>query len=106
MRFSEEKLVKLLSEAFCFGQNCPYDLKDQVVEEILLSNQTTQKDSWVILPFSELRCLPSGRKIFHSMFGDGVITIKNGERFVQFSNFRIEIAEDGWPWDQKLQVIS
>ncbi len=106
MQINTESLVKLLNEAFTSGQNSPYDLKDQAIEEILSTKQTTTHDTWVVLPVTELRCLPSGRKIFHSMFGEGILMIKNGERFVQFAGFRMELTEEGWPWDQKIQIIS
>jgi hypothetical protein len=106
MKVNRDILVKLLEEAFDAGQNMSYSLKDQTVEEIVWTFQKGQENPWVVLPFAELCSLPSGRKIFHSTFGEGIVTIKNGERFVQFPGFRMELAEDGWPWTEKLQVIT
>jgi hypothetical protein len=106
MRVEYEVLAKLLDEAFTAGQNSSYELKDQTVEEMVWNLLKGQENPLVVLPFAELCSLPSGRKMFHSVFGDGVVTIKSGERYVQFAGFRMELAEEGWPWTEKLQVIT
>lgn len=106
MRVSRDVLAKLLDEAFIAGQNTSYELRDQVVEEIVWNFSKVQENPWVVVPFTELCSLPSGRKVFHSVFGEGIVTIKNGERFVQFAGFRMELAEEGWPWTEKMQVIT
>ena len=106
MLVNRDILVKLLDEAFIAGQSSCYELRDQVVEEIVWVFSKGQENPWVILPFAELCSLPTGRKVFLPIFGEGVVAIKNGARFVQFAGFRIELAEEGWPWTENLQVIA
>jgi len=105
MRINRDALVKLLEEAWAAGQASPYELKEQTVEDIVWLFNQSQEQPLSVPSFAELRSLPSGRKVFHSLFGEGVMTVKNGERFVQFDNFRIELNEDGWPWSEKMQLV-
>jgi len=106
MRLDREILTKLLSEAFDLGQDSSYELREQTIEDLIFNLERGQEDPWVTLSLKELNSLPSGRKVFHSSFGEGVVTIKNSERYVQFAGFRMEMAEEGWPWTEKMQVIS
>jgi hypothetical protein len=106
MRVNHEVLQKLLDEAFTAGQNTSHELKEQTIEEMLISVQNRQQQPWEVLSFAELCALPSGRKVLHALFGEGLVVSKNGERFVQFAGFRMELAEEGWPWTEKLQVIN
>jgi hypothetical protein len=106
MKVNSEVLKKLLDEAFVAGQSASYELKEQTIEEMILALQKGQEKPWLVLPFAELCSLPSGRKVFHSVFGEGIVAIKNSERFVQFAGFRMELAEEGWPWTGKMQVVN
>lgn len=106
MQLNRETLVTALTRAFDCGQGSSYELRDQCIEEILWVLQQGKDNPWVKMSVKDLCTLPSGRKIFHSLLGEGVMTIKNGERYVQFAGFRMELAEEGWPWTENLQINS
>lgn len=110
MRFTREYLAEIVGKAFDAGNSSLYELKDQFIEEILAGIKKGDNEPWVVLPLKDLKALPNGRKIFHSMFGEGTITIKTGnnklDHFVQFSGFRFDLSEEGHPWTEKIQVLS
>lgn len=109
MRFTREYLSEVVGKAFDAGNSSLYELKDQLIEEILSSVKKGDNEPWVVLPLNELKALPNGSEIFHSMFGKGKITIKTtndkADHFVQFSGFRFDLAEEGHPWTEKIQVL-
>lgn len=110
MRFTKEYLEEVVGKAFDAGNSSLYELKDQFVDEILVGIKKGDNEPWVVLPLKDLKALPNGKKIFHSMFGEGIVTIKNGnlkvDHFVQFSGFRYDLSEEGHPWTEKIQLLN
>jgi hypothetical protein len=110
MRFTREYLTEIVGKAFDAGNSSLYELKDQFIEEILAGIKKGDNEPWVVLPLKDLKALPNGKRIFHSMFGEGIIKIKSTkntvDHFVQFSGFRFDLAEEGHPWTEKIQVLS
>jgi hypothetical protein len=111
MRFTREYLAEILGKAFDVGNSSLYELKDQLVEEVLANIKKGDNEPWAILSLKDLKALPNDSRMFHSMFGEGIITIKmsdNGkvDHFVQFSGFRFDLSEEVFPWTEKIQVLS
>jgi hypothetical protein len=105
MTVSEQELTDLLMATWKAAQESPYALKDQTIEELLISFQKKQEKPWVILKAEEWSKLSGGTRIFHSLFGAGVVGSKNGEKHVAFRGFKMEFIESGWPWDQTVQLL-
>jgi hypothetical protein len=106
LKIAPEALSKLLEIAFDLGHCNSYELRDQAIEEIFGQIQKGQEDPLVVMSLLELCSLPSGKKLFHTMFGEGTVVIKNNEKYVQFSGFRFELEEEGWPWTEKIKVLT
>ena len=111
MKFSHEYLTEVLKRTFDVGNSALYELKDQLIDEILSTVKKGDDEPWVVFTLKDLKTLPHGHKLFHSMFGQGEVVIKkddNGklDHFVQFPGFRMDLAEEGWPWTEKIQVLS
>ena len=105
MLISINELSNLLKATWNAAQESSYELKDQVIEELLSTFNTKKILNWELLKVEELRNLAAGKKIFHSNLGEGIVTIKNGEKFISFNGFEVELHEDDWPWNQSIQIL-
>ncbi len=105
MQVTVKELNELAARTFDAAQGAPYELRDQIVDELFAEFLLRQEKPWVKLKFNEWKALPTGKVIFHSLFGEGIVGHKTGEKFVMFRGFRMEIMEDGWPWDQPVQLL-
>ncbi len=105
MQVTVKELNELMGRTFEAAQGSPCELRDQVIEELFADFLSRQEKPWVKLKFNEWKALPTGKRIFHSLFGEGTVGLKAGEKFVSFRGFRLEIMEDGWPWDQSVQLL-
>ena len=105
MILSLNDLSDLMTATWVGAQENSYELKNQVIEEILVSFQTKREKPWKVLKFEEWLGLPSGKKVFHKLFGEGFINIKAGSRFVSFRGFSMDLNEAGWPWDKPVQLL-
>jgi hypothetical protein len=94
-----------MKEAFDCGQQGCHELKAQCVEEIIWLFEKGQEHPWVVMTALDLCKLPNSSKIYHSLFGNGTVRLQNGEKYVQFDGFRMELKEEDWPWTEKIQVI-
>jgi hypothetical protein len=99
---TKESLTRLLSLAFDCGQQASYELKYENVDELILNFQ--KEGEWLILPVEVLKQLPNGQKIYHTLFGTGIITNWAEDKIVQFQGFKFGLKEDGFPWNFRLQL--
>ncbi len=114
MKVTKDVLNQLLSQAFDSGHHGSYELKTQEIEEIIWSFQKGNEIPFVMMTCKEIAALDKGVRIFHTLFGMGTVSQSNkrggignapGEKYVQFSGFRMELSEEGWPWNVAVQVI-
>ncbi len=114
MKVTRDILNQLLSQAFDSGHHGSYELKNQEIEEILWTFQRGNEIPFVKMSAKEIAALEKGVRIFHTLFGMGTVSQSNkkagnssqpAEKYVQFSGFRMELTEEGWPWNVAIQVI-
>ena len=106
MDISPERLMTLLGEAFDCGYEGSYELKKQVLEELVSKNQFKESE-FKVYKVTELNQLPEGTIFEHSAKGRCWIAVKaNKTKHMQFdSGQNVDFCSDAEPWNLPMKLI-
>lgn len=109
MDISTERLKNLLGEAFELGYQNSAELKNQLLEELMLRAETevSLEDKYKIYKVEELRNQPVGAVFQHMTRGRGWIIQKHdGSKWMEFQKGSVVgFNQDGDPWDRPMRLL-
>ncbi len=107
MEISIERLRTLLGEAFDTGYQNSAELKDQLLDEILLRWQSQKEEQYRVFKVEELRQMPVGAVFHHTTRGRGwIISKADGSKHMQFEKGQVVgFSQNADPWDRPMRLL-
>lgn len=107
MELSYEKINRMLSKAFDYGQNCTLDMKIELIEEICkdfnIKNTEEILRNWTL---EELKNCPIGSIFHHVQYGRCWVVGDDREKYMQFrSGRKAKFEIDSDPWNMPMKLI-
>lgn len=105
MQVAFKVLKTMLEESYDLGRTSNHEMRDQIVEEVIVRNKVAKPQELTIYTVEELRQFPVGSKFCHSLLGRGEVVTKKGVRnaFMKFdSGVTHAFTADMFPWDMPM----
>ena len=108
MQVNFKTLKSMMEQIYDLGHTSNFEMRDQIVEEVIAANKVAKPEELTIYSVDELKNFPVGSKFYHSLLGRGEIIVKKGVRnsFMKFeSGVTHAFAADAFPWDMPMLHI-
>lgn len=109
MEINYEKLFLLLTEAYDLGYKGCNDLKNDNIENLLLSHNIKNEDEFKIFKVEELKQLPVGTILQHIIKGRCWVQSRVRGKLIKYIQFQnggsAELIKDAHPWDKPMRIV-